>query len=109
MKGYTSKKRVLYNQLANEFTEFLNKFEKIAHNEVNGMYCYKRTTSEGLTCYEVFKAPKETRGAGEPYERYPSSSEFGFGAVLCIRNDKSATDKIAFCISNGFTAGRFQA
>ena len=102
-------KQLLCPPLRDEFTKFGDKFVKIAHNEANGMYRYKRTTSEGLTCYEVFKAPKETRGAGEPYERYPSSSEFGFGAVLCIRNDKSATDKIAFCISNGFTAGRFQA
>ena len=75
-------KQLLCPPLRDEFTKFGDKFVKIAHNEANGMYCY---------------------------ERYPSSSEFGFGAVLCIRNDKSATDKIAFCISNGFTAGRFQA
>ncbi len=89
MKGYTSKKRVLYNQLANEFTEFLNKFEKIAHNEVNGMYCYKRTTSDELTYHEVFKAPTAKDENGNTYERYPSSSGFGFGMALCIRGDES--------------------
>ena len=89
MKGYTSKKRVLYNQLANEFTEFLNKLEKITHNEVNGTYCYKRTNSDGLTYYEVFKAPTAKDENGNTYERYPSSSGFGFGMALCIRGDES--------------------
>ena len=55
-------KQLLCPPLRDEFTKFGDKFVKIAHNEANGMYCYKRTT-----------------------------------------------DKIAFCISNGFTAGRFQA
>lgn len=79
MKGYTSKKRVLYNQLANEFTEFLNKFEKIGHNEANGMYCYKRTTSEELTYYEVFKAPKAKGEDGSTYDRYQRSSDAYYG------------------------------
>lgn len=52
------KKRIFYPPLRDEFTKFGDKFEKIAHNEANGMYCYKRTTSGGLTYYEVFKAPK---------------------------------------------------
>ena len=78
---------MLYDQLANKFTEFLNKFEKIAHNEVNGTYCYKRTTSDGLTYYEVFKAPKAKDE--NTYERYPSCSGFGFGTALCIRGDES--------------------
>lgn len=103
------KKRLLCPPLRDEFTKFGDKFEKIAHNKTNGMYCYKRTTSEGLTYYEVFKAPKETRGTGEPYERYPSSSEFGFGTALCIRGDeRHAADKIAFYMANGFEAGRFR-
>ena len=80
---------MLYDQLANKFTEFLNKFEKIAHNEVNGTYCYKRTTSDGLTYYEVFKAPTAKDENGNTYERDPSSSGFGFGMALCIRGDES--------------------
>ena len=47
-------KRMLYQLLTDEFTKFGDKFEKIAHNEANGMYCYKRTTPGGLTYYEVF-------------------------------------------------------
>lgn len=83
--------------------------KKIAHNKANGMYCYKRTTPGGLTYYEVFKAPKETRCTGEPYDRYPSTEQFGFGTALCIRGDEKCTaDKIAFYMSNGFEAGRFR-
>lgn len=95
--------------MTDEFTTFGDKFEKIAHNEANGMYYCKRTTSDGLTYYEVFRAPKETRGAGDTYERYPSSSDFGFGTALCIRGDeRHAADKIAFYMANGFDAGRFR-
>lgn len=56
LKEYTMKKRILYNPLTDEFATLGDKFEKIAHNKVNGMYCYKRTTSDGLTYYEVFTA-----------------------------------------------------
>ena len=61
---------MFYPPLRDEFTKFGDKFEKIAHNEANGMYCYKRTTSEGLTYYEVFKAPKAKDEDGNAYERY---------------------------------------
>lgn len=102
------KKQLLYPPLRDEFTKFGDKFEKIAHNGANGMYCYKRTTPGGLTYYEVFKAPKETRGTGEPYDRYPSSADFGFGTALCIRGgEKRTADKVAFYMANGFEAGRF--
>jgi len=60
---------MFYPPLRDEFTKFGDKFEKIAHNEANGMYCYKRTTSEGLTYYEVFKAPKAKDEDGNAYER----------------------------------------
>ena len=82
-------KKLFYPPLRDEFTTFGDKFEKIAHNEVNGMYCYKRTTSDGLTYYEVFKAPTAKDENGNTYERYPSSSGFGFGMALCIRGDES--------------------
>lgn len=95
--------------MRDEFTKFGDKFVKIAHNEANGMYCYKRTTSEGLTYYEVFKAPKAKDQDGNKYERYPKSSEFGFGTALCIRgDDKRTADKIAFYMANGFDAGRYR-
>ena len=102
-------KRILYNPLTDEFTTFGDKFEKIAHNEANGMYCYKRTTSEGLTYYEVFKAPKRVCKDGEKHECYPQTAEFGFGTALCIRGDERHTaDKIAFYMVNGFETGRFR-
>lgn len=78
------KKQMFYPPLRDKFTKFGDKFEKIDHNEVNGMYCYKRTTSEGLTYYEAFKALIQ-----EGIPRYPKSSEFGFGRALCIRGDES--------------------
>ena len=36
LKEYTMKKRILYNPLTDEFATLGNKFEKIAHNKVNG-------------------------------------------------------------------------
>lgn len=68
------KERILYQLLTDEFTKFGDKFEKIAHNETTGMYCYKRTTSEGLTYYEVFKAPKAKDENGNIYYHYPSTA-----------------------------------
>ena len=95
--------------MRDEFTKFGDKFVKIAHNEANGMYCYKRTTSDALTYYEVFKAPEDKDRDGNKYERYPSSSDFGFGVALCIRGDEKHTaDKIAFYMANGFAVGRYR-
>ena len=56
-----SKIRVTYPPLQDEFCKYGDKFEKIAHNEANGMYCYKRTPINRKgepVYYEVFKAPK---------------------------------------------------
>lgn len=36
LKEYTMKKRILYNPLTDEFATLGDKFEKIAHNKVNG-------------------------------------------------------------------------
>lgn len=74
------------------------------------LYCYKRTTSDGLTYYEVFKAPKRVCKDGGKHECYPQTAEFGFGTALCIRGgEKYTADKIAFYMANGFEAGRFRA
>ena len=103
------KKQIFCPPLRDEFTKFGDKFLKIAHNESNGMDCYRRTTSDGLIYYEVFKAPQARDQTGNKYERYPSSSEFGFGAALCIRSgEKYTADKIAFYMANGFAAGRYR-
>lgn len=102
------KRKIFYPPLRDEFTKFGDKFVKIAHNPGTGMYCYKRATSGGMTYYEVFKAPKTEDEHGNRYERYPSSSDFGFGAALCIRADeRHAADKVAFYMARGFEAGRF--
>jgi hypothetical protein len=91
------KKQIFYPPLRDEFTKFGDKFVKNAHNEANGMYCYKRTTSDALTYYEVFKAPKAKDENGNAYRHYPSTAQFGFGTALCIRgDDKRTADKIAF-------------
>ena len=101
-------KQLLCPPLRDEFTKFGDKFVKIAHNEANGMYCYKRTTSDGLTYYEVFKAPTAKDENGNTYERYPSSSGFGYDTALCIRGDEKQTqDKIAWYMTNGFEHGRY--
>lgn len=99
---------MFYPPLRDEFTKFGDRFEKIAYNKINGMYCYKRTTSDGLIYYEVFKAVKAKDGDGNTYERYPSSSDFGFGSALCLRGDEKYTaDKIAFYMGREFGAGRY--
>ena len=96
--------------LRHGLTMYGDKFVTIAPNAANGMYCYRRTTSEGLTYYEVFKAPKARDRDGNLYAYYPTSSQFGFGTALCIRgDDKRTADKIAFYISNAFDAGRYRA
>lgn len=103
--------RLTYPPIQDTFCKYGDKFEKIAHNEANGMYCYKRTPLDGNrpVYYEVFKAPKFKNDAGNTYGRYPKSSEFGFGIALCIRGDsKHTTDKIAFYMANGFDAGRYK-
>lgn len=103
------KKRIFYPPLRDEFTKFGDKFEKIAHNEANGMYCYKRTTSGGLTYYEVFKAPYQYPYSLNLFTTCFIALRFGFGTALCIRGDEKCTaDKIAFYMSNGFEAGRFR-
>lgn len=102
-------KRILCPPLRDKFTKFGDKLEKIAHNEANGMCCYKRTSIEGRTYYEVFKAVQAKDEVGNVYERYPSSSGFGFGTALCLRGDERHTaDKIAFYMANGFNSGRWR-
>lgn len=103
------KKQIFCPPLRDEFTKFGDKFLKIAHNESNGMYCYRRATSDGLTYYEVFKAPRAKDENGVTYQHYPSTSQFGFGVALCIRgNERHSADKIAYYITNGFAAGRYR-
>ena len=62
-------------------------------------------------CFDEIKAakPEAKDRDGNKYERYPSSSDFGFGVALCIRGDEKHTaDKIAFYMANGFAVGRYR-
>lgn len=94
--------------LAERFVKYGDKFEKMACNVANGMYCYRRTTLQGQTYYEVFKAPCARAGNSEIYAYYPTSSQFGFGSALCIRGGgEHVADKIAFYMAHGFDSGRW--
>lgn len=101
-------KRIIYPPLSDRFEKFGDKFEKMAHNPVNGMYCYKRTTATGSVFFEVFKAPKWKDRDGTERERYPSTSDFGFGCALCITGDRWASGKIRWYMRHGFEAGRYR-
>lgn len=104
------KKRILYNPLTDEFTTLGDKFEKIAHNTECTVTSAPPPKVNGLTYYEVFKAPKRVCKDGGKHECYPQTAEFGFGTALCIRGgEKRTADKIAFYMANGFEAGRFRA
>lgn len=105
-------RKLNYPPLQDTFCKYGDRFEKVAYNEANGMYCYKRTPLDGAgpVYYEVFKAPKAKDENGNEYDRYPSSANFSFGSALCIRGDGKHTDKkITFYMTNGFNAGRYKA
>ena len=75
----------------------------------NIFHSLRHKLNDALTYYEVFKAPEAKDRDGNKYERYPSSSDFGFGVALCIRGDEKHTaDKIAFYMANGFAVGRYR-
>lgn len=84
------KKRILYNPLTDEFATLGDKFEKIAHNKVNGMYCYKRTTSDGLTYYEVFR---ENQSNLQGLEIYVDAGDITLKGkeYVCLVGDTKAT------------------
>ena len=41
-------KRIIYPPLSDRFEKFGDKFEKMAHNPVNGMYCYQTDDGHGF-------------------------------------------------------------
>lgn len=86
-------KAMQYPPLQDKFTKWGDTFEVVSKNESNRMYCYRRTTKEGIIYFEVFRSRIETREDGSTYERYPSTSEFGSNA-WCIRNDSNTQKKI---------------
>ncbi len=96
------KKRIICPPLADTFTKYGDRFERIAYNETTGVYCYRRTTPAGSVYYELFKAPTARDERGNRYARYPRTSEFGFGRALCMRGDgPQVMERIAACLSEG--------
>ena len=68
--------------LKDKFKKYGDTFEMVSKNESNRMYCYRRTTPEGIVYFEVFRS-----------NLYNSSSQFGISA-WCIRDGEHAQKKI---------------
>lgn len=84
---------IKYPPLADRFKKYGDTFELVAQNKSNRMYCYRRTTPEGIVYFEVFRSNLEKEENGEVYEYYPKSSQFGASA-WCIRDGEHAQKKI---------------
>ncbi|MBD3591188.1 hypothetical protein [Bacteroides sp. GM023] len=79
--------------LKDKFRKYGDSFELVSKNESNRMYCYRRTTPEGIVYIEVFRSNLEKDDNGNVYESYPSSSQFG-DTAWCIRDSKGAMKKV---------------
>lgn len=79
--------------LKDKFKKYGDSFELVSKNESNRMYCYRRTTPEGIVYFEVFRSTLVKDEKGEVYESYPSSSQFGTSA-WCIRDSGCVQKKI---------------
>lgn len=79
--------------LKDKFKKYGDSFELISKNESNRMYCYRRTTPEGIVYFEVFRSTLVKDEKGEVYESYSSSSQFGASA-WCICDSEHAQKKI---------------
>ncbi|MEG0890015.1 MAG: hypothetical protein RSH25_16255 [Bacteroides sp.] len=86
-------KSIMRPSLKDKFKKYGDTFELVAQNKSNRMYCYRRTTPEGIVYFEVFRSNLEKEENGETYESYPSSSQFGASA-WCIRDGEHAQKKI---------------
>ena len=79
--------------LKDKFKKYGDSFELVSKNESNRMYCYRRTTPEGIVYFEVFRSILEKDDNGNVYESYPSTSQFG-DTAWCIRDGENAQRKI---------------
>ena len=70
-------KRIKYPPLKDKFKKYGDSFELVSKNESNRMYCYRRTTPEGIVYFEVFRSNLEKDENEQVYESYPRSSQFG--------------------------------
>lgn len=71
---------IKYPSLKGKFKKYGDTFEQVAKNESNRMYCYRRTTPEGIVYFEVFRSNLGKDENGQTYEYYPKSSQFGISA-----------------------------
>ncbi|AUI48920.1 hypothetical protein BUN20_21820 [Bacteroides fragilis] len=79
--------------LKDKFKKYGDTFELVAKNESNRMYCYRRTTPEGIVYFEVFRSNLGKDENGRSYEYYPRDSQFG-ATAWCIRDSEHAQKKI---------------
>lgn len=86
-------KRIKYPPLKDKFKKYGDSFELVSKNESNRMYCYRRTTPEGIVYFEVFRSNLEKDENEQVYESYPRSSQFG-DTAWCIRAGEYAMKKV---------------
>ena len=86
-------RRIKYPPLKDKFKKYGDSFELVSKNENNRMYCYRRTTPEGIVYLEVFRSNLEKDENGNVYESYPSTSQFGDTAWY-IRDGENAMKKV---------------
>lgn len=84
---------IKYPPLKGKFKKYGDTFEQVAKNESNRMYCYRRTTPEGIVYFEVFRSNLGKDENGQTYEYYPKSSQFGI-STWCIRDGEHAQKKV---------------
>ena len=86
-------KRIKYPPLKDKFKKYGDSFELVSKNESNRMYCYRRTTPEGIVYFEVFRSNLEKDENEQVYESYPRSSQFG-DTGWCIRDGEYAMKEV---------------
>lgn len=86
-------KTIKPSPLRDKFKKYGDTFELVSKNESNRMYCYRRTTPEGIVYFEVFRSNLCKDENGRVYEYYPRDSQFGVSA-WCIREGRSAQKEI---------------
>lgn len=74
--------------IADTFTKYGDVFTKERHNPDKNTYLYKRVRFDDgrFSCYEVIIPRKVKVSDTEIIERYPKSSEFGFGVAVTTSN-----------------------
>ena len=58
-------KNIKHPLLKDKFKKYGDSFELVSKNESNRMYCYRRTTPEGIVYFEVFRSNLEADDIAE--------------------------------------------